>query len=80
MATISSAPYVPIKGMINHQTKIEPANITKAYFRPTIYPSPSTAAPVLQENTNLNLSAKACPQEYAVVVTTSLQNPNVATI
>ena len=68
-----------MRGITNHHTKIEPAKITNAYLRPTIYPRPSTAALVLHESTNLVLSASACPHEYAVVVMLSAHQPKVAT-
>ena len=46
--------------MIIH-TASEPAQIMAAYFNPTIYPSPKTAAPVLILSTNFALSAIVSP-------------------
>ncbi len=56
MAAISGAPYVPINGITTHHTNIEPAKMTNAYLRPTMYPSPRSAAPVLQLSTTLVFS------------------------
>ena len=56
--SITSPPQMRfIRGMIISQTRKEPQHIMKAYFKPTIYPRPSTAAPVLIFNTSLALSA-----------------------
>ena len=59
---------------------MEPANMTNAYFRPTIYPSPSNAAPVLHVSTSFVFSITVWPQEDAVDVIVSAHQPNVATI
>ncbi len=66
--------------MIIHHTAKEPKHIIKAYLSPTIYPNPSTAAPVLTLNTSFALSAKATPHADTRVVKTSFHQPKVATI
>ena len=47
----------PTTGTITNQTRHEPAVMIMAYFRPMIYPRPSTAAEVFSPKTTLNLSA-----------------------
>ena len=65
--------------MIIH-TASEPAQIMAAYFNPTIYPSPKTAAPVLILSTSFALSAIVSPQPHTRVVKFSFHHPKVATI
>ena len=69
-----------IPGMIIHQTTNEPAQMIEAYFNPTIYPKPSTAAPVLTLNTSFAFSANISPALHTRVVKFSFHQPNVATI
>ena len=69
-----------ISGMITSQTSSEPQQMMKEYFRPTMYPRPSTAAPVFIFRTTFALSASAAPQPITVVETVSAQAPKVAMI
>ena len=69
-----------IRGMMTSHTRKLPQQITKAYFSPTIYPSPRTAAPVLSLNTSLAFSAMASPNGSMRVVMVSLQIPKVETM
>ena len=66
--------------MIIHHTASEPAQMMEAYFNPTIYPRPSTAAPVLTLNTNFAFSATISPKPQTRVVKFSFHQPKVATI
>lgn len=59
--------------------KAEPAQMTKAYFSPMMYPKPSSAAPVLHVRTTLAFSTAACPHEVAAVVIVPAQKPKVST-
>ena len=68
----------PVSGMMIHQTATEPQQMIRAYFSPTIYPIPRTAAPVLILNTSLVLSASACPHSTQRDVTASFHQPKVA--
>ena len=70
----------PIRGTMRNHTRHEPAVMITAYFKPIIYPRPSTAAPVLSENTTLNLSAHIAPNSHIRVDTTSVHAPKVLTI
>ena len=65
--------------MTNHTTR-EPAHMMAAYFRPTIYPNPSTAAPVFILKTNLNFSATISPALHMRLVKFSFHHPKVPTI
>ena len=69
-----------IPGMIIHHTASEPAQMMEAYFNPTIYPKPSTAAPVFTLNTNFAFSASISPALQTRVVKFSFHHPNVATM
>ena len=65
-------------GTITHHTATEPQQMMSAYFKPTMYPIPSTAAPVLILKTSLVLSAKTCPHSKQRDVTLSFHQPTVA--
>jgi hypothetical protein len=65
--------------MINH-TNIEPAHMIVEYLSPTMYPKPSTAAPVFTLKTSLALSATSIPQGKILVERTSLHQENVESI
>lgn len=65
-------------GTITHHTATEPQQMMSAYFKPTMYPIPSTAAPVLILKTSLVLSASACPHSRQRDVTLSFHQPTVA--
>ena len=65
-------------GTIIHQTSALPAQMIVAYFRPTMYPMPNTAAPVLTLNTSFSFSAIVSPHAYALVVKVSVHVPNAA--
>ena len=67
-------------GTISHHTANEPTQMMKAYFRPTIYPRPKTAAPVLTLNTSFALSAICCPRSKQRVVKFSFHHPKVLTM
>ena len=69
-----------IPGTIIHHTAKEPAQIMEAYFKPTIYPRPITAAPVFTLNTNFALSASISPKPTTRVVKFSFHQPNVVTM
>ena len=53
--------------------------VIMAYFRPMIYPRPSTAAEVFSPKTTLNLSAATAPHSQMRVETDSVHSPNVPT-
>ncbi len=63
--------------MTNH-TSNEPAQIIAAYFNPTIYPNPSTAAPTFTLNNTFALFATVSPKGNTRDVKTSDHAPNVA--
>ena len=69
----------PTTGTITNQTRHEPAVMIMAYFRPMIYPRPSTAAEVFSPKTTLNLSAATAPHSQMRVETDSVHSPNVPT-
>ena len=66
-----------IPGMITSQTRNEPQQMMNAYFKPTMYPRPSTAAPVFNFKTTFALSATTWPKCVNVVLMVSAQAPNV---
>ena len=68
-----------VAGTITHHTSTEPQQMMKAYFSPTIYPMPSTAALVLHLNTSLAFSATVSPHRMALLVKFSFHSPKVAT-
>ena len=67
-------------GTMIHHTAREPKQIMEAYFSPTIYPRPSTAAPVFTLKTSLALSASISPTPHTRVVKFSFPQPKVATM
>ena len=69
-----------VSGMMTSHTSRLPQQMIKLYFRPMIYPRPSTAAPVLSFSITLALSARAWPKPTTVVVMVSPQAPKVAMI
>ena len=77
-ATCTSGKAKAIPGTTIHHISALPAHIIVAYFKPTIYPIPNTAAPVLILNTNFAFSASVSPHAKALVVNVSAQVPNVA--
>ena len=69
-----------MRGIITSHTRKLPQQMMNAYLRPTIYPSPSTAAPVFTLSSTFALSAIAAPQGSTLVVRVSPQSPNVDTM
>ncbi len=69
-----------IRGMITSHTRKLPQQMMKAYLRPTIYPSPRTAAPVFILSTTFALSARAAPHGRIFVVSVSPHRPKVDTM
>ena len=63
--------------MMTNHTDTKPAHIIELYLSPTMYPSPSTAAPVFILNTVLALSAISAPRGITLVDNTSLHHPKV---
>ena len=79
--SITSPPQMRfITGMITSHTRKLPQQMMKAYLSPTIYPSPSTAAPVFTLRRTFALSAIAAPHGRIFVVRVSPQSPNVDTM
>ena len=68
---------LPSRGMMTNQTKREPEQIIKQYFKPTMYPSPNTAAPVFTLNTSFVFSASISPQPMIRVEMVSVHQPKV---
>ena len=62
-------------GTRTHHATNEPAQMMAAYRSPTMYPSPSTAAPMFSRNSQRIDSASRRPQPNTVVETTSFQAP-----
>ena len=50
-----------ISGTISHHTANEPRQMMNEYFRPMMYPKPTTAALVFTLNTSFSLSATTSP-------------------
>ena len=69
-----------IRGMITSHTRKLPQQMMNAYLSPTIYPSPSTAAPVFTFSRTFAFSATVAPQGMTLVVSVSPQRPNVDTM
>ena len=78
MRSMTCPPHIRfIRGMMTNHTRKLPQQMIRAYFSPTIYPRPRTAAPVFSLNTSLALSAMAAPKGRIFVVTVSAHNPKV---
>ena len=69
-----------IRGIITSHTRKLPQQMMNAYLSPTMYPSPSTAAPVFTLRSTLALSASAAPHGSTLLVRVSPQSPNVDTM
>ena len=67
-------------GMIINHTVIEPTQMIAAYFKPTIYPNPNTAAPVFILKTSFAFSAIVSPKPIQRLVKFSFHQPKVATM
>ena len=70
---------IPNNGITKNQTKKEPAQMIRLYFKPIIKPRPRTAALVFNENCNFNFWAIPSPQGIILEERVSLQAPKLET-
>ena len=67
-------------GTITNHTSAEPMVMIAAYFNPTMYPNPNTAAPTLSLNTIFARLARIVPAVVTREVKTSAHPPKVETM